>query len=392
MGEPLTIQVGWLLTGELDPVAEEAIRLARDRALVELPKLLPGLAWEMPLRAGSVSPGTLRVEPAKLLQFGSRERDTNHWDITLVLTDVDLIAYRRPFTFVAPSTALAVGALSTARLDPRIRGRDATREERVEVLTHRVYGLALYLIARLALGGGDVAEQLPDPNDLAALDGFRSPDPARVAVLGASLRRMAAPRLEEKHRPGGRLRFALATAVRNRKAILTSVARARPWNFPLELRRLAIASFSTLVVLMMTAESWDLALTRSWGELTRLSVGAWLAVCWFLVAHPAVRHGGADGAPTEQVMQGRITAALVIAVGMLTTYALAFVLAAGTGFLLIAPSVVDSWSAVQGYSGPGDYFQLAAFVAAIGILTGALGASLEDRDFLFHVAYIDQAG
>ena len=52
---------------------------------------------------------------------------------------------------------------------------------------------------------------------------------------------------------------------------------------------------------------------------------------------------------------------------------------------------MDGWAASLGRPvGHDEVLAFAGFVAALGILVGALGASFEDQTYFRHVAYVDE--
>lgn len=83
--------------------------------------------------------------------------------------------------------------------------------------------------------------------------------------------------------------------------------------------------------------------------------------------------------------------ALVMLCGMLTTYGLLFTGAFLLGIGVFHRQVVTGWAAsLPGALHLGHYVLLAAFVASLGLLIGALGASFEEQHYFRHIAYVDE--
>ena len=56
-----------------------------------------------------------------------------------------------------------------------------------------------------------------------------------------------------------------------------------------------------------------------------------------------------------------------------------------------SPHLIEGWAAsLDGKIYPYHFFVLASFVASLGIIIGALGASFEEQGYFRHVAYVDE--
>jgi hypothetical protein len=94
---------------------------------------------------------------------------------------------------------------------------------------------------------------------------------------------------------------------------------------------------------------------------------------------------------SEQTVITNVSVTTVILLGMLTTYGLLFVGALGLSAILFRHQLVVSWaSSLEGAISVHHYLILAAFVASLGLLIGALGASFEQHYYFRHVTYIDE--
>ena len=74
-----------------------------------------------------------------------------------------------------------------------------------------------------------------------------------------------------------------------------------------------------------------------------------------------------------------------------TTYAMLFVVSLVLAWLIYPGAVVESWTPSLGRSPTaGHYLALSGFVAVLGLIIGALGASFEPRGYFRHVALVDE--
>jgi hypothetical protein len=94
---------------------------------------------------------------------------------------------------------------------------------------------------------------------------------------------------------------------------------------------------------------------------------------------------------SEQTVITNISVIAVVAFGMLTTYALLFVAALCLSSLFFNSKLVAAWApSLEGHISTANYMILAAFVASLGLLIGALGASFEHQYYFRHMTYIDE--
>jgi hypothetical protein len=94
---------------------------------------------------------------------------------------------------------------------------------------------------------------------------------------------------------------------------------------------------------------------------------------------------------SEQSVITNSTVTMVVLLGMLTTYSGLFCAALGLSAWLFPHELVVGWAAsLNGDIQAVHYVVLAAFVASLGLLIGALGASFEQHHYFRHVTYIDE--
>ncbi len=391
------VVVGWVEAGAFDEGQRAAFKKARALVRKALRDELPGFAWSFPyVRRRDLVHATLEVEPIDLLDAGVTERRLAGWDFAFVVTASDLRARFRPFTLGTPSQALDTAALSIARLDPAVRETTMTPEERTERLAHRLAALALHAFGHL---NGLDHDARPDavmhpPQTPADLDAsslaFTSENRAEIQAEVADV---ADPRMEEEtaferlSAPA----FALKAIVLNWADIADTVLQIRPWRFPFQLSKLTTAAFSTLVVLVMTAEAWDLGTRQPLWLVVVLAAVAIVGTSGYLVRKQGLlarRHGHAR---TEQQVVQAVSILLALALGMLTTYALLFGTTLALRTLFFDAAILEGWSASLGRPvGPDEVVAFAGFVAALGLGVGALGGSFEDQTYFRHVAYVDE--
>ncbi len=388
------IVVGWVLTGLFDEVDRAAIRLARSDVLRRLEEAFPAFEWRMPVVRRAELGQARRVEPVELLDAGVIERDANEWDFVFVVTAADLQSYFRPYALGAPAQSIDCAVLSTARLDPEMTEGDLPRDERIALLAHRIGALALHLFGHL-----NDAPHSEHPEDfmyefrtVTDLDGMTRFSDETRKVLAEALAEAADLRIEEERGvPRGAFRFYLQTLTERREEIFSAVVQVRPWRFPFQFSKLTTAAVSTLIALMISAEAWDLGMSQPAAHVAALSVLALFGTSWYLIhKQNLILHRHARRL-TEQHAVTALSVVFAIVLGMLTTYVLLFLTTVALGQTLFTSDVIAEWAtSLHGEVGMAHYLSFAAFVAALGISIGALGASFEEQGYFRHVAYVDE--
>ena len=390
------VVVGWVQAGPLDDVQRAALKAARQRVRRVLRDELPGFAWAFPVvRRKDLAPPGLQAEPVDLLDVGAGERALAGWDFALVVTAADLRARYRPFALATPALALATGVLSLARLDPGLHAGRRSAADRAEGLARRLAALALHTLGHLnGLGHeDDPGAWMHPPKTPADLDPPAAFSASSRAEIEGELADVADPRLEESsrfHRLSG-LAFALRALRHGWADVADTVLQIRPWLFPFQLSKLTTAAFSALVVLVITAEAWDLGTRQPPLRVAALSLVALVATSAYLVRKQrllARRHGRER---TEQQVVTSASVLIALGLGMATTYGLLYGTTLALGALFFDGEILSGWAASLGQPvGARHVLTFAGFVAALGLGVGALGASFEEQTYFRHVAFVDE--
>ena len=442
------IRVGLLVDERAGSRQRERVLAAGRRLQSELLHWFPRYAWHVePARCrGIVEPR--RSESSELLRLAAEAREHAHQDFVVLVTGNELVARYRAFALAALSRPLDAAVLSTARLVPedalddgpdddlaggsdigsddgvgnfecagkdegrgrgessgnvrddasndRLGSRPATNVVPDHAVVDRLATLMMHALAHLAgerpTRHRDRLLHRPDaPTDL---DGMTRFDERELAALDAAFESVADTRLEEREastRTG--LRFALRAAAINRGEIVEAVRAARPWEFPQRLSRLTTAAVSTLAILLMTAESWDLGLSQSWPTVLALALAVLVLTSGFVIHRQQLllaRHRHLS----EQLVASRLSAVLIVVAGLATTWLAIFVLALAAALALFDAPLIVGWAASHGLEEANvDTLlkaRMATFCASIGLLIGSLGASFEDQHHFRHVIFVDE--
>ncbi|MGD8861688.1 MAG: hypothetical protein PVI30_16885 [Myxococcales bacterium] len=384
------IEIGWVVvpdaTGALADHVREAARRVEDRLRQDFRRYRFRsviLERQLPVE------GRVR-ELVDLIDLGEQEREAAHWDFVCAVTEDDLRAVDKPFALGAPASSMNACVLSVARLRPADELHGDTLDG--PPLPTRIAALFFHLFGHLndLPHGREPEDFMYAPRDPTDLDRMQRFSEQGMAMLDEELRKEADPRVEEE--PGKRtaLRFYLESTWRNREDIVHSIAKARPWTFVLRLSRMATTAASTLIILMLTAEAWDLGTSQSPVAVAAASLLAVLLTTTYVLRRQGLLGRLRRDPLTEQRVASDVSVGLIVATAMATTYACLFLLSLAIAELVFPAAMLQDWATHSAPIDQRDYLTMAGFVATLGVLLGALGASFEGEKYFRHAAVVDE--
>lgn len=390
------IEIGVVVAGAMDSVDSRASRQAIEQLSEELTQRFPEFVFRIAqLRRPELSDEG-RVQPSVLLQQAVEDRDTSRWDFAFVFTSSELVGNYSPFCFAALSRPLDAAVFSLSLIDPIAVGEDADDTERIQRIAKRLNRLMLHALGHLTgLPASEVSHDLLfHPSQASDLDMMESMDQASLARQRTAFAEIADQRLEEgAERPSNRLAFALRAAWINRREVSEAIIGARPWEFPRRLSRLTIASVSTVAILLMTAEAWDLGLAQDGGSLAIMLACCLALTTLYVIVRQQLLLRRSRG-QSEQSVVTSASALGIVFVGMAVTWAGLFTMGVAVGWLLFRPELIASWASSSELTtaevGISTIVRMNLFCASIGLLIGALGASFESQHYFRHVIFVDE--
>jgi hypothetical protein len=329
------------------------------------------------------------VEPVALVDLGALELTAARWDFAFVVTAADLHAYHKPFALGTPVSSLNLACLSLARLDPG----EIAGQSRTKILAQRFSALLLHLFGHLNdLGHSDEPTCfMYDLESELDLDAMQRYSKSGLDRLRSELGREADERLEERRTPTSTLRFYVEAVWDNRSDVYHAVVKIQPWMFFARFSRLTTTAVSAIVVLLITAEAWDMGVRLSAARLAALSAGAIVVTSVYVLRRQRLTPRVRNARLTEQRVLASFAVATGVVLGMVTTYGLLFAGALAFTEIFYPVRLIEGWVAMPGsHVGTSHYLAMCGFVATLGVVLGALGASFESENYFRHVVLVDE--
>lgn len=401
-GLPL-IEVGIVTVGHFDAVDREAIKQAGQAFRLFLQQRFPEFNWCIARVRREDLAAIVRDEPSALLEEGSQIREAYGWDYGFIVTSADLKARYKPYALAALSNALDLAVISTNRIDPQSYQAELNAEERLQVLNERLKTLMLYAFGHL--NGlnyrSEEAELIPGLQNIDAMPSHTdaSPPPAPVLTdeqcdaMRDNLHQTADLRLEEQEKTHGLplVYFYLQSAWINRHEIANAVRQARPWQFPVRLVRLSAAALSIVFILLLTAETWHLALFQTPGRAVVLLLLTLISTTIFVTFQQSLFVQRALNPRSEQSVITNVSATGIVLLGMFSTTLFLLSISLLFTVSLYPAALITSWtdSVIQDVRFV-HYVMASLFVTTLGLLIGALGASFEEQYYFRHIVFVDE--
>lgn len=387
------VEIGWVVVGRMDNTDLQAAQRTRKQLLDYLRRVFPEFEWRLPTATHEEFAPDSQSRIIRLLDIAGTDRDVRHWDFAILITEAPLVGHDRPTPWAAFSTALGAAVISTARLDPGASEITSSNDDRTETMSHRIEALSLHCLGHLT---GLEHEESPtncmfDFQTVEELDQAQRVAQNQLEPMRQSLREIADQRLEEQAQYQGisSLSFYVRSAWIKRRELLRAVMKAEPWLLPIRLSRLLFAAVSALVVLLMTAESWELGMSLSGQAALLLSAICLLVATGYIIVHQRLLVRRLPHGAREQRVVALVSVPAIVLLGIFTTYLMLFAASLAAG-LMFRRSVVENWAASVEQIGLPQHLSLAAYIASVALLIAALGASLEDQQYVRHVTMVDE--
>jgi hypothetical protein len=156
---------------------------------------------------------------------------------------------------------------------------------------------------------------------------------------------------------------------------------------PLSLPKLSTAAVAPTLVIVFSAESWDVGVHMNNATAGLFAATSVLIAAVYLLfaqnlSFPRKHHR----IVTEHTALVNVTAFLVLVLAMLGLFVLVWVIILVIELVVFPPNLMSNWPSLEDPAvGFVDLVRTGAFTSTIGVLSGALAGGLESRTIVSHL-------
>jgi len=307
------------------------------------------------------------------------------YDLVVVVTDVPVTSRGDRTVEGLASPVGRVAVVSTRRLLQPF-GPESARALDSEPVRWNGATLVVHLLGHI-LGaehgdGGVMAPFSYDPS--------RRGVPSFDADVREHLRRIAG-RVPEESVPRGRVRglaFHALSLVRNPGTVASTLFYSRAPLIPFSLPRLSTAAVTPTLILVFSAEAWDVGLNLSNFTAALFAIGSIVAAAVHLLyvqrlTFPRER----SQVITEHMALVNVTVFCILVLAMVGLFALVGSIMLLIELAVFPPNLMTNWPSLEDPAvGPVDVVRVGVFITTLGVLSGALAGGIENRMALRHLA------
>lgn len=146
-----------------------------------------------------------------------------------------------------------------------------------------------------------------------------------------------------------------------------------------------------MLVLLMTAETWEMAMSQPPCVVVGLLLTVVVVTTCYVVIRQRLLVRRSDHVMAEQIAVTNISAVLIVLCGLTTTLVTLFAVSLLLSKTLFARSVIVAWVAsVEEPLTFRHHVLLSAVVSCFSLCIGSLGAAFEDQTYFRHVMLVDE--
>lgn len=345
------------------------------------------IAWRFHVEEPVHIPDVADRRPTEFLDEATHRMTEGPYDLVVVLTDAPLRSSKERFVPGLASEISRVAVISVRHLRRMPRGRPrrtlespAVRWNAATLLLH-LFGHILGASHRKR-DGGVMAPFRFDSNRRAV--------PRFDAAVERHLERIAGEVPEAKapsRDPLRRLGFYFATALRHPGEIGRALVRSRAPLLPFSLPKLATAALTPTLVIVFSAEAWDVGFHMDNGTAALFAAVSVVAASVYLLfvqrlSFPRKRHR----VITEHTALVNVTVFLVLLFAMVGLFTIVWAIILAIELVIFPPNLMSNWPSLED---PAvdlvDLVRTGAFISTVGVLSGALAGGLENRTIVRHL-------
>jgi hypothetical protein len=323
--------------------------------------------------------------PSEFLDEAALHMAERPYDLVVVVTDVPVTNRTERSVPGLASPVARVVVVSTHRLR-RPSGGEAARTLDAEAVRWNGATLVAHLLGHvLGADHGDGGVMAPF-----AYDPSRSGVPSFDADVRTHLRHLARRAPQESVSRGRvrRLVFHVRSLLHNPGTVASTLLHSRAPLIPLSLPRLSTAAVTPTLILVFSAEAWDVGLNLSNGTAALFAAGSIVAAAVHLLyvqrlSVPRER----SHVITEHMALVNVTVFGVLLLAMVGLFTLVGAIMLLVELAVFPPNLMTNWPSLEDPSvGLVDLVRVGGFISTLGVLSGALAGGIENRMALRHLA------
>lgn len=324
--------------------------------------------------------------PAAFVDEAALRMVEGPYDLLVVVTDAPLVSRKDRLEPGLASPISRIVVVSTRKLLVGSRGEefrtlesDTVRWNAATLLTHLV---------------GHVLG-LPHEQDGGVMAPFefetsRQDVPQFDADVGGYLRGIAdrVPEEDVARGPLRRLGFHVLSVARNPRKVARALVQSRAPLLPLSLPKLAAAAVTPTLIVVFSAEAWDVGVNMSDGTAVFFAGASIVAAAVHLVfVHNLFFPRKRSQVVTEHMALVNVVALLTMLLAMVGLFALVGSIILVIELVVFPPDLMTNWPSLEDPTVRfPDLVRIGVFISTIGVLSGALAGGIENREVVRHLA------
>jgi predicted Zn-dependent protease len=307
-------------------------------------------------------------------------------DVVIVLTDVPISGQDKTLVYGSHSRTARVAVMSTHRLLEGGDG-DAVRKLTDAAVVRNATALFLHLVGHLV----GLVHQWQQGDLMASFRYDADRDEPRFTDdqrrrLKAKARKLPGQKVEAAG-PLMSFIFHGVSALRNPGEVLRPVLRGRAFKIPLAMTTMLTAALIPVIVLVFTAEIWDVALHLAWRTAIAFAlVTIVLGSLYVAIVQNLFFPRKEKETLTEHGAVVNVVVWLCMLQALIGLFVLIFLFVWYIEAYVFPEALMQRWTDLDHPATRSDRVKLAVFVSTLGTLTAALGGGLDKQTVARHLA------
>jgi predicted Zn-dependent protease len=298
-------------------------------------------------------------------------------DLVIVLTDVPISGQDKTLVYGSHSRPARVAVMSTHRLLQAGDG-DAARKLTDAAVVRNASALCLHLLGHLV---GLVHQWRQGALMAPFRYDARRDEPRFTDEERRRLKKKARKLPDQKVEAAGPLMsfiFHAVSALRNLGQVMLPIARGRAFKIPLAMPAMITATLIPVIVLVFTAEIWDVALHLAWRTAIAFAVATvFFGSLYLAVVQDLFFPRKEKETLTEHAAVVNVVVWLCMLEALVGLFVLVFLFVWGIEAYVFPAALMQRWTNLGHVATTLDRVKLAVFVSTLGTLTAALAGGLD---------------